>query len=299
MNLNIDTDLLNELIEAGTRSGRPDETHLILEDDGWRVRTLTYPPDSGLVAMDAESVLQYLDGEDLDEDTAQALVTPDASVAATFEITRSTGGTAAPGADWQVVTAVVDDNDETVRDWTQAWAFNIDDATEVVTERRGRDDGVQESLWLAEDRYLLRRYSIRIGQPDSEWIEISPERAAELAYDADEDQVPEPDALPLLLAATRLTAQLAAQFQAPEIGSDLDPDVRSGYARKVLPAAVEQVKAAKVVSDLIRSKLLSSIRAERVDSARLVVLACHGDRGDAAKQLNMAYSTLSNLIKDV
>jgi len=299
MSLNINTDLLSELIKAGERSKRASETYIVLEDDGWQVRTLIDPPDSGLIAMDAESVLLYLDGEGLDEESAQALATPPASVAATFEIATPTGGTSAPAADWQVVTAALNEDGAPVRDWTQAWAFDHAAATEAVTAQRGRDDGIEESLWLTDEgRYLIRRYSSRQGQPASEWIEASPEQAAEYAYNADEDQIPDEDALPLLLSATRLVARLANQFQAPEIGSGSDPDVRRGYARKVLPEAVEQVKAAKVVSDLIRSKLLSSIRAERVDSARLVVLACHGDRSEAAGRLDMAYSTLSNLIKD-
>ncbi|MER5973337.1 hypothetical protein ABT112_27030 [Streptomyces sp. NPDC002055] len=292
-------DITPALIRELARSRRQAETTgILLGPHGWQVETWAGSgSDSALVALTAEGLDAYLDGTELEEDDIAALATPDDGPPS-YRIPAEDGGLEepAPDATWQVITSTATDLHcgEYKADWRSARWFDVDAATCLVRDDERDAYGRSTSLWrTAGGRYVLRLRSLQVEELPLEWAEMPLDQAVPYVYDAARHRVAED--LPPALQAARHAADLVALLAAPDPAPDNSPEVYRARVRRALGASTEVVHATKAVSELLRGRVLTDLRAERSHAAQLVASA-FGDRDAAAQHLRMSYPALSHLL---
>lgn len=292
MNLTITPDLVREL------AGHPGDAHqvgIVLRAGGWDV-------DSGvrdghpLVALTGDAIVAWLgsdDPGDLDDEAIAALTWPDAYDRTDYTIRDEDGDAVDPDAgDIQVVThrwaGTPDLGEDEPAAWADAWAFDLDKATLVITEEnRGH---VATELWVtAGGRYVQRTRSEWAGGSEH-WTEMGADRAVRLGYDADDDRV-----------TGNATVLIQAARHARAIVDILTPEATGGAGTD--REAAELVGAIRAAGDLLRNVVSSDLRERRADAARLVVAAFGGHQQNAADHIArvtgkpMSKQTLSGLLR--
>ncbi len=294
MDLTITPDLIAELYARYERSGRPEETAIVLTEDGWEVRVDTedhpYP-----VAITAAGLLDYLGGEefegDLADEVSAALCEPDPS-RASYNVRDERGGLQPPSDNDHVVVvggnvAELDHGDEYYGSWAGAWWFDHRAARALVTSSpRELDEGETESLWITATGRYVACVESRVGGTYTWWYELDDTQVSERVFDTPEDRDGDMDNPPTLVVAARLARDLV---------DTIAPRPASGDRAADIDQAMAVVQVGGVLSELLRSRALSALRQHRGRAAhRLVSLL--GTQEDAAEQVGLKQSTLSGLI---
>jgi hypothetical protein len=302
--------MIRELYEWSERphDGR-DMLALVLGPQGWSTEVATsgagLGADDPSVVLTADAVSDTVNEDPWAEaEGRESGYTTDvgAAMAEEYRIPHASGEVAqpGPGIKWVVVTGTytgaADDEGESEerqrpwaqrqfdRSWQAARWIDLGLCREIVTEKNTFGQAEPErdvSLWTTPDGtgYLLRLHSRYAGELEHEWIWCHPQDAAQIAYDADADQV----VTEKLSAAPLLEAVRAARTAIDALDS---PHL----------TAAQRVEAARVLSDLLRGRSVPDVRAARSRAAREVLADHDGDRDGACDELGMAYSTFSNLI---
>ena len=294
--LTITPDLVRDLHD---RSGgaAPDRYGIVLTSGGWQIDSWDNRPEWP-VAFTAEATDAYSDEDGvLDDDAAEALSTPEQHLSASYDVWSEYGDDRRPPAGGEVTVVTGDWGHEALYEsWTEAWWFDAATATELVCDSTAElNTGRTSSLWrTAGGRYVACTRSIRAGEADRSWSEVTRDAAAEWAYHADADRVAEN--LPPLLAAAR---HLRAAQDAITVPRAPNPSGEPEYARYDLieEAAIEAVHDARALTELARGTAGSGLRAKRARAARLVTLAA-GSEQAAADALNISRKTLTDLVAD-
>jgi hypothetical protein len=310
MHLNISATLVRELADYAARTRRPSQTGLVLTADGWDTAVWTTPHAPGPVAITAEDVDAYMDGDDLDDDCAEALTRPDPSEGSSFEILHEDGIARTPGdgQEPQVVVGVLDGPvlpgehgiSEIEEGWTDAFWFDLNAARELIAEDRAyaRGDAPRGySLYITEGgRYVMQVRSRWEGEASYSWVAITAQQAAEWVYGADEDRVADEDTLPMVLAAALHARRVLDAITVPSIDGYSDPDARSGAAWRSRDAAAEAVTAAGIMATFVREDLAKDLRRKRGQATRVVVTAFGGNQTRAAEHLGISQPSVYGLI---
>lgn len=305
--LHVTTDMIRELLDAGAR---PHDTRIVyalhLTPEGWSVDPLDAAQSDGpLVALTAEEVQAILgDSSDADEtaDIVEGLAEEQ------YRIPHASGQHHEPalGAHVVVVTGTYTGDTphkptpgEVNHSQDNARWIDVHQATRVTeTDIEDVDGHRSGSLWLTPDGtgYLLELRSQHRGEPEAQWLWLSPEGALTLLFHTPEqhwrDDAPRDH--PLLAAAPHVRGLVHA-LASPTLRESGERE-KTAEARGLVETTTTAVHASRVVSDFLRITIAPALRAERSAAARLVVRAYDGDRSAAAGHLHMHYQTLANLL---
>ncbi|MEU8279794.1 hypothetical protein ACFYOK_04650 [Microbispora bryophytorum] len=301
MNWNITAAMVTELTE---HHGRADETGIILTPDGWEVATWAgRRQDSALVAMTKDDTYGWMDGDELDQDDAEALATSEDH---RIPDEDGTYGDPAEDANPQVVTGTwtgrllpseTDFQGEAETSWQDAWWFDQAKAVQLIDEktREYAESGTASSLWRTPGgRYVMHTRTLRDGYHET-WTELGHTQIAEWAYAAG-DEMCEVEQPPVVVAA-RAARTIADALIPPRVPwFDGDMGERFHRADRVMDEAAEIVHSAAAISDLLRLTVAPQLRAHRSAAARAVELAHDGNQTEAAAWLGMGRSTFAKLL---
>ncbi|WP_217241249.1 hypothetical protein [Streptomyces sp. AC555_RSS877] len=299
MSLTITAELLADLAE---RRSRPEETAIVLGPSGWECGVWTESrPTPMLTALTLEELLAYTGGEELDDEVTDALLAEK-----DYSIPNEGGESRLPGddIDWAVITGSVERDDVPVvmgcenQPWQQAQWFNLGSAHQVLREDADelRETGRAFSLWLTEGgRWLVSLSTRYVAETDGQWVQCSPERAAELVYGAHSSLLAQDtDDLPLLARAAR-TARDLADLLAFDIPTG-DPEQREARAWKEREAAIGHERTARAIGTLVREDLQRDVRAGRQGAATTVRMANSSNDSRTARDLGISRTSLLALL---
>ncbi|MGW0485771.1 hypothetical protein [Nonomuraea sp. NPDC003214] len=298
MNLNITPALITELYEYGQQTGRPADTVIILTPQGWDTKVLVngtgpaYDDDPTLWPITAQGIYDWLDGEEIDDDCAEALASPGEPGRDDYSIPNEHGDhDATPHPSWnvQVVTGATDKYGDVVHDWRDAFWFNVDDATQITETDSGH------SLWRTAGGRWLRLHG-------DQWTELQREDAAEWAYNtAPNDLLGDVDEQDPLVKAAQAARLLASAFAAPEVptastGYFNNVDRRPGDVRDEAADTFHAIPA--ITEHLMKQVVLPSLRGIRAQAAQIVVDSFNGNQSAAARHLGVNQSTLNKMLPE-
>lgn len=286
--LAITADLITELHQHGQRTI---ESVLVLTPEGWYVRSNIDNPYPVALRADELAEAWLSDDEELDGDLAVTI----ADGFTEMTIPSELGDLRSPVGDALVVHPggpLGSDDDFIDAPWAGAWWFDPASARQVlhaISSDPAREETVE--LWRTEHgRYLLHVETSYLGRHDW-WYEITEDDAAQRLYDAEDDQVASTDGL--LERAVRLAHDLASDVATtvPEVRRLGDIEGTVLY-RTDVEAASGVFAVAGILSDLVRTRLLSDLRTSRGRAAG-AVLADQGHNRAATHRVLAARRAVS------
>lgn len=299
MRTDITKDLVFELVDYASRTGRPTQTAIVLGPAGWDTLTWTSyqdEPAKGLVAITADDIDAMLDGTDLDGDIAESLTRPNSFGPTTYAIPAGDGES--EGDDPVVVTGTMGDDEDGDEDvsYADAWIFDRSAAMLIVAAGEWGSRGTIHALWRTEGGVYVRHTQTIFGVEREYWTALTGEQAAEFIYRADDNLVV--DGGPTLARAARLVADLVELLVPPAI-SGRGP--WKEMAMDAIDAQTDAVHTARAILHLLRVPAAKDIRRSRAAAAINVWEAFGSGRGAstaAAEHLGMSPQTFSTLVRE-
>lgn len=294
--LSITPDLVLELHARSQECSDPARVGIVLTSDGWTVAEWATERPPHPVAIPAAEVTRP--DWPMDYELATVLCTR-SQEETSYQVVDEYGAVRAPDPDGEPVIVVcdrVDPRDPHCEEWAGAWWYDPTRAYDVLNPpTRAVDAPVRDHLLVtASGRYVVSRHNRLHADghvPHVLHYEITPARAAEMIYDAGDDQDVRhhadhrPGGVPIVVNTARLARRLAAAAFEPTEPAATSAD-----------ASAEIVRSSAVLSDLLRTRVLPYLRYLRgAEAAELVLML--GSQDAAAKQVGVSQPTLHALLK--
>jgi hypothetical protein len=292
--LSITPDLIRELAESRGR-----QVAITLGSDGWEV---TVHPDAPapahLTAIDRDGlVTAWMDGDELDDDLVAAVI----DSIGERHLRDETGALATcEDGDWQVVLPA-DEEDPAGDAWELAYVVSLSGATEVVhgIHQTGGDRGLPTGRDLyrtAGGRWVEREDSPYATRHGIWWTEVTPADAAAWVYRADEQEIRVAPRVSALVDAARAARTIVDLVTPERRHYGVDPQDRAAQLRRAAAEDERLFAVARIVSDLLRTVVLSDVRAARGTAARTVHEAEQRNDTRTAARLGISRQTLADLL---